>query len=637
VNIRPAIFCALGSVVAATLAGCPPERIDPNVPEREPPTFDGGAPDSPFAPQFGSTVTRDEAPPPISGGTMARSDDDYLVVADPDRDTITVVDISTNRSALPLSSRERIVGTLDLAPHSEPGRVVIGSDGEAYVALRHAGAIVTVGLADARAIETRTVCPAPRGMAFDGDQLLVACVDGDLLSLPAHGGAATVAYHDIQGDLRDVVVVDQLLYVTRFRTANVIVLDKADHHVVREFGPGQFTHTQGRFAGALFQPSVAWRTVAGPGGRVGMVHQRSLLTAPGNAPVDTASSGGYGSPVTSPVDCGNSIVHSTVSFMSADQASPDTAGEIPLAVLPVDMAVSADGASFVIVAAGNNMSPGAPRAFRLFRSTSDVRPQGDCEPGVPIAVDGQPTAVVLDAHGSAIVQSREPARLVFESGDALTLSTSSRFDTGHAVFHANSGGGLACAGCHPEGGDDARVWVFDREGLRRTQNLRGGLLGTEPFHWGGDQANFNHLANDVFVGRMSGSQLTDPQIDALARWVDRIPVMPTRAAATMAAPELDAIARGRALFTSSDVGCVNCHSGAKYSNNLTVSVGTGPALQVPTLVGVRWRAPYMHTGCAATLRDRFTHPECGGGDLHGHTSQLSDAQIDDLVAYLQSL
>jgi hypothetical protein len=44
----------------------------------------------------------------------------------------------------------------------------------------------------------------------------------------------------------------------------------------------------------------------------------------------------------------------------------------------------------------------------------------------------------------------------------------------------------------------------------------------------------------------------------------------------------------------------------------------------------------MHTGCAATLLDRFT-PACGGGDTHGHTSQLTSDQLDDLVAYLETL
>jgi cytochrome c peroxidase len=68
---------------------------------------------------------------------------------------------------------------------------------------------------------------------------------------------------------------------------------------------------------------------------------------------------------------------------------------------------------------------------------------------------------------------------------------------------------------------------------------------------------------------------------------------------------------------------------------MTVDVGTGGKFQVPSLVGVSQRAPFMHDGCAATLRDRFG--PCGGGDKHGFTSQLTSAQITDLVAYLETL
>jgi hypothetical protein len=40
-------------------------------------------------------------------------------------------------------------------------------------------------------------------------------------------------------------------------------------------------------------------------------------------------------------------------------------------------------------------------------------------------------------------------------------------------------------------------------------------------------------------------------------------------------------------------------------------------------------APYLHAG-AATLADRFD-AGIGGGDKHGHTSQLTTAQIADLM------
>ena len=71
------------------------------------------------------------------------------------------------------------------------------------------------------------------------------------------------------------------------------------------------------------------------------------------------------------------------------------------------------------------------------------------------------------------------------------------------------------------------------------------------------------------------------------------------------------------------------------TDNATVDVGLGGAFQVPTLVGVVLRDPYMSNGCAATLSDRFG--PCGGGDKHGHTSQLSASDIADLVAYLKTL
>jgi hypothetical protein len=43
----------------------------------------------------------------------------------------------------------------------------------------------------------------------------------------------------------------------------------------------------------------------------------------------------------------------------------------------------------------------------------------------------------------------------------------------------------------------------------------------------------------------------------------------------------------------------------------------------------------MHNGCAKTLKDRFG--PCGGGDKHGVTSKLSDAQVNDLITYLNTL
>jgi hypothetical protein len=44
----------------------------------------------------------------------------------------------------------------------------------------------------------------------------------------------------------------------------------------------------------------------------------------------------------------------------------------------------------------------------------------------------------------------------------------------------------------------------------------------------------------------------------------------------------------------------------------------------------------MHDGCAASLVERFD-PSCGGGEQHGHTSQLNASQLSDLIGYLETL
>ena len=83
------------------------------------------------------------------------------------------------------------------------------------------------------------------------------------------------------------------------------------------------------------------------------------------------------------------------------------------------------------------------------------------------------------------------------------------------------------------------------------------------------------------------------------------------------------------------VACASCHSGPSLTNNETVDVGTGRKFQVPSLIGIRNRAPFMHDGCATTLFERFD-ASCGG-DQHGDLSGLSEGDLDDMVAYMDSL
>jgi mono/diheme cytochrome c family protein len=177
-------------------------------------------------------------------------------------------------------------------------------------------------------------------------------------------------------------------------------------------------------------------------------------------------------------------------------------------------------------------------------------------------------------------------------------------------------------------GDEPGRLVEDGAG-RRTQSLRGGVLALAPFHWDGSLPDFPSLFDEVFVRRMGGPPLRSDQIGAMSAWVDRVPLLEHAPSADAAA-----VARGSDLFHGG-AACVACHAGARMTNNLNVDVGTGGGFQVPSLRGVAFRAPYLHDGRAATLADRFT--ALGGGDQHGHTSDLSPSEIADLVAYLETL
>jgi mono/diheme cytochrome c family protein len=198
------------------------------------------------------------------------------------------------------------------------------------------------------------------------------------------------------------------------------------------------------------------------------------------------------------------------------------------------------------------------------------------------------------------------------------------------LFHLETASGLACASCHPEGQEDGRTWHFAGFGPRRTQSLRGGLLGTEPFHWDGLETDFSALTGDVMQGRMGGPELSREQDLALAGYLDVLPAMPAPTATATASIE-----RGKQLFNDADVGCATCHGGSRFSNDQTMDVGSPDGmLQVPGLVGLWARAPYLHDGCAETLMDRFTSCDTG---KHGAVKQLKSDDLRALTDYLETL
>lgn len=568
--------------------------------EPPPPRFDRRVLDA--------VVSLPAGPPPISGGTLAMLPDGHrVVVSDPDRDRVLVVDVDA-------SEAPRVES---LPAGSEPGRIAIDGAGRAHVVLRGRGELLSFDAASPGDHGTRrSVCPMPRGVAFDaeGDTLHVACQGGELVTLPAAGGAATRTQR-LDRDLRDVVVIGDRLHVTRFRSAEVLVLDREGALVERR-RPAALE------AAAGFSNAVAWRALPTPDGKLALLHQREADTEV------RPSVGGYGPEAF--FSC-SGIVRSAFSIVGGSGDRPGV--EIAGATLPVDFAIEAAGgaiARIAVIAAGNQS--GEHGVFVMDAAAMAASCSGGLDlhgpDGAPIT---NPIAVVFASRSRVVVQQRDPAQLVVVGVDgagarAIALGGAPAFDTGHAIFHASTGSGVACASCHPEGREDGHVWRFSDLGERRTPALHA-VAGTAPFHWSGDLESIRHLMNEVFVMRMRGHGVDGDHADAVEAWLRHVPA-PRASTAASAEP----VARGRALFEGA-AECASCHAGALYSNGQSADVGTGGTFQVPSLIGLADRLPVMRTGCATTLAARF-EPSCGG-DRHGPA--LTAEQRADLIAFLESL
>ena len=613
------LFVLLSTVVACNLGS-------DGQSEQQAPASDDPSSDNPDNPDEVSRTV------PLYGGTMAVQGN-LMVAADPGRDRIAFWNVAASDFT-----------EVELAAGSEPFRVAF-LDNMAVVTLRRSGAIATFDPENATEVGRTEVCPAPRGVAVDGATVYVACASGELVTLDRNL-TVTNSWH-VGYDLRDVVVENGNVWLSTFRSAQVLRVDPTSQTVLATHSP-DLANTHQHAA----TPTTAWRLRADPHGGVVMLHQSASNEPialnddefPGDEePFDTGGRGGHGDPYGGDqtfcfpgedVDFQVSgsrnpgLVNSHLTFVSID-GLVRTTGVVSGAVLSVDLAVDPTGESYLLTTNAFNGEG------MILRTEGDLFFDNTCV-GTLFAMSSQglSTSVGFSASGEMVGFGRSPSAFFAERGRQQIQSTGSRIERdAQILFHSNAGAGIACASCHPEGQDDGHVWQFETLGARRTQNLSGGLMARAPFHWDGEFETLGNLMDDVFSQRMGGHRLNDSQHELLGAWLDKVdPVRVTPQASA------EQIAAGQEIFEDPAVGCASCHFGADLSDHSmhTVVEGAEPT-KTPSLLGVGSRAPFMHTGCAPTLEARFTDPTCGGGDLHGTTSQLSQNQINALAAYLRTL
>lgn len=613
-------------------------------------------------------------PPAVTGGT---------VLVTRDGSTAVVSDAEQNRMVLVSMASATVSGFVALSPGDEPGRLIEDDAGRIQVVLRRSGALATIDPVSGTLVDRRQVCAAPRGLTLSApDTLTVACADGKLVTMPASGGVPTRVV-TLDTDLRDVMVVGTGLVVSRFKSVELLRVgsdgallrrdrptDVMGQRNVPISGPNPLEGGGVNIVSNAFRPVVAWRSLPRKDGSVVIVHQRSVDTEIELTPPTEVGVSSYGSGAT----C-SGISQNAITVMNANGVSTNmTFGGSPL---PVDATLLADDRTLIVAHAGG-ADPNVKRPFVAFDGEDEGSSSGTGGgpgfgavtlsvievPSTPLGAVPPAAGTVAEDPGCAaffgggsvtldmpvvaiasnpavpmeiVLQTRQPSTLkimALADGDGdntrvVEFDDGSTLDTGYELFHRDSGGGIACASCHPEGAEDGTVWRFSGQGERKTQSLQANLAASAPFHWDGALPNVDAIMSQVFVARMGGIYQSPERLAVLRDWLfAQTPPTPMRAS------DDPAVLRGSELFDAT--GCTDCHTGAGLTNNRNADVGTGEALQVPSLIGVGYRAPFMHNGCAKTLTDRFD-PSCGGGELHGRMRGVTPEGVADLVAYLESL
>ena len=208
---------------------------------------------------------------------------------------------------------------------------------------------------------------------------------------------------------------------------------------------------------------------------------------------------------------------------------------------------------------------------------------------------------------------------------------------GRMLFHASgdvriSSDGRACASCHPDGRDDAITWATP-EGPRRSITLAGRVGKTAPYSWDGNATTIDAHLSATFR-RLSGTGLRSFEREALVAYVSSLPVPPARVVEDKAKVD-----RGRRIFVSPEAGCSGCHSGSSLTDGMNHDVGSkrsadkAGTFNTPSLHLVGGTGPFFHDGRYASLAELLVKSD---GKM-GHTGHLTNADIDALATYLETL
>ena len=251
--------------------------------------------------------------------------------------------------------------------------------------------------------------------------------------------------------------------------------------------------------------------------------------------------------------------------------------------------------------------------------------------GLAVAPGGD--ALVWCALTRTVVRVSHVSFLVATGPELVKSTLDAKRHEGLALFHTatpmiSAFGAMSCGNCHLEGRADGLSWRIHDQNLQ-TPMLAGRLADTAPFKWDGTAKDLPTSLTQT-IERLGGGGLVKRDMSALTAFLSATP--PLRA------PSRDAVAvaRGKELFESAEVGCTQCHDGGAYTDRERHQLADGPEFDTPSLRGIAASAPYFHDGSAPTL-ESVVRDRGGVHHMADSAATLDDHQVADLTAFLETL
>ena len=263
--------------------------------------------------------------------------------------------------------------------------------------------------------------------------------------------------------------------------------------------------------------------------------------------------------------------------------------------------------------------------------------------GLDVSPDGQGVAVAMYFSGSVVlldVGSAAPRAVIALAPQPE--STSVR--RGEQIFHDAAyvkQGWLTCATCHPQGRSDGMNWDLLNDGLGNPKNTLSLVVSdqTPPAMARRTRASMEVAAAAGFA-HIAQLDIEPADLHDVIAYVRSLKPAQRRHVGP-ADPLAARVARGRAVFNRQSVGCTQCHATSLYTDRNAYDVGTRSALDrtgtfdTPTLLELWRTGPYLHDGSAKTVYDVLVTRNQEG--KHGKTAHLTTEEVEDLMAFLDSL